>query len=197
MLLDPEASRGDCGAEGGRLEEVEVNVDRLPPPVRQVADLRAQMDRQQQQATWLQNAGPFLQGGLEVRWGQMDHAIEADDAGPSGIADGEGPEVGLVKGDPGMALPGGLHEGGGEIPAGNPDAPLMEVSGDVARATPEIGDWVSPGDASGEPIQDLAVERLPFKLVADPSDVLRGDLIVGAPDIVKRMDSRTSERNSC
>jgi hypothetical protein len=105
----------------------------------------------------------------------------------NGVCDGEagGTEMGghfirleEVEVDFWRELPGTIDHRGREIDAADVDALLVQVSGDVTGSAAHVADGADVADARGEPVEQLAVERLVPQFVEDAVDVLVGDKIV-------------------
>src|SRR6185436_2293281 len=108
--------------------------------------------------------------------------VEGNHAGPRPVRYVEGAHVALLERHPRVQGAGLPDHGRGEIDADDLQAAVVEIAADVAGSAADVADGSGTAYGGGEPVEELAVQRLVPQLVVDPPDVLLGHAIVARPD---------------
>ncbi len=115
----------------------------------------------------------------------MDDRVEGRDAAPCRLVDIQGQHIPLPKFDARGQLPRQLDHARREVDAQNPRAALVQVVRDLPRPAAHVADRPARVGVGGQPVQQLAVQRLMLELVKDSRDVLLSDLVVALAQLIE------------
>jgi hypothetical protein len=127
-------------------------------------DLVADVKGDQRESTRSQDSPHFEHNGGELGGFEVHDRIEGHDACKRRIRQVEPPYVTHLEAQAGIETLGDRDHLRGEIDADYGDALLAEVSADVPRTTTDVRHEAAPPRTFGEPVQEMAVERLARKL---------------------------------
>src|SRR5450755_5197596 len=88
--LDGEARAFQGADDDFRLEEVKVDVYLMAPPLAGVLDLRADVERDEEQAVWPQHPVHLAEGGAQLGGLEVDDRVERDSRAELGVGRREG-----------------------------------------------------------------------------------------------------------
>ncbi len=108
----------------------------------------------------------------------MDDRVEGRDAAPRCVAHIQGQHCSLPECDAGGQLLRQRNHLRREVDAQHLRAALVQIAGDMPWPAAHIADRPARLRIGGEPVEQLAVERLMLQLVEDPRDILLGNEVV-------------------
>ncbi len=187
---DGETGLGDAGDDLGRIDAIEVQVDRLTPPLVGVHDLtafvagQADMEGEKQPPPGPDHAMHLPVGGRAILWLEMNDGVERDRSGEFVIRRRQREQRPDAELDVGIATSARLHHRRRDVYGCGGDAECGEVGRNVTGPTAKIGHpsgsaaLLDPGHELGQAPQQRPVHRLPGELAAELVGITIGHAVI-------------------
>src|SRR5580700_9481425 len=156
----------------------EINADLVPPPFVQMNGVVANMKSQKQFAARSEHSEKFSERSGQIGARNVDDRVKRGDSRPTLVCRLERQHVALSKVHGGSQATGPLDHRRRQVDPTNVDPLLVQVTGNVSGAATQIARRPDATNLSGEPVEQLTVERLVLQLVEDPPDVFVSDVVV-------------------
>lgn len=188
MLDDLEIGGSERRDDVARNMKTEVQRYSRTEKVFYMHDLVADVKGDQRQAASRQCSPHFEQDRGELVGFEVHDRIEGYYACKFRVWQVESPHVTHLEAQAGVETLGDRHHFRGEIDADDGDALLMEVPADVPGTTTDVGHEAATARILGEPVQEMAVERLARELRREVLGVGLGSGIVTFANVHRRAE---------